>query len=501
MTLGTSLPISGWSKSSIATQALLRWSLLVIGLVALLFVQSVRADVAIRVQAQAQPVTDPIQAFVTVTDASGNPVGGLDAADFTVKLDTKVLSSPTFSLPPAAPGSTQHVSIVFAMDYSPSVVDTSLAAMQEAVITFINSMKVGDYAAIVKFNKTNPNKASVVQQFVQIDGVSGPNRTALIAAVNSDYPGRESNVLDAVLVSVDAFNSPAVTLPSGPRAIVLVSDGAENSSSANFNTALQSAIDANVSIFTVGVGDFTSTTSQRILNNLPTETGGDFYPTSDAATIAGAYVQISQLLNNEYLLAFVSDIADCNTHTLEVQVTGQAAATANFTRCTTLFVPDLGGMTVAEATTALAYVGMIVGTQTQQPNQFAPVGTVLSQSPSLGAVATSGGKVNLVLSSGPAPVAVPNVVGMTEAAARTAITGAGLKVGTVTRQTSSGVTSGNVISQTPAGATQALTGSSVDLVISSGAPKSSGGGGGATGPLEVLAGLLLASFLRRRRSA
>ena len=125
---------------------------------------------------------------------------------------------------------------------------------------------------------------------------------------------------------------------------------------------------------------------------------------------------------------------------------------------------------------------------------------MLSQSPSLGAVATSGGKVNLVLSSGPAPVAVPNVVGMTEAAARTAITGAGLKVGTVTRQTSTGVTSGNVISQTPAGATQALTGSSVDLVISSGAPKSSGGGG-ATGPLEVLAGLLLASFLRRRRSA
>ena len=61
--------------------------------------------------------------------------------------------------------------------------------------------------------------------------------------------------------------------------------------------------------------------------------------------------------------------------------------------------------------------------------------------------------------------------------------------------------SGNVISQNPAAATQAPTGSSVNLVVSSGAPKSSGGGGGATGPLEVLAGLLLAGLLRRRRGA
>ncbi len=498
MTLRMALPFSGSSKSPLAMQALMRWSLLIVGLVALLFVQSVRADVALRVQAQ--PIADPIQAFVTVTDTNGNPVPGLTAADFTVKLDgTTLASPPAFSLPPAASGSTQHVSIVFAMDYSPSVVDTSLAAMQQAVISFINSMKVGDYAAIVKFNNTNPNKASVVRSFTQIDG--GAGTAALIAAVNSDYPGRESNILDAILVSVGQFTVPPVPLPAGPRAIVLVSDGAENSSNADFNVALQAAIDANVSIFTVGVGDFTSTTSQRILNSLPGQTGGDFYPTSDAATIAGAYVQISQLLNNEYLLSFASTITDCNTHTLEVLVTGQAAATANFKRCTTLFVPDLGGMTVAEATTALATVGMVVGTQTQQPNQFAPVGTVLSQSPSLGAVATPGGAVNLVLSSGPAPVAVPNVVGLTESAARTAITGAGLRVGTVTRQTSTAVASGNVISQSPAAATQALTGSSVDFVVSSGAPQSSGGGGGATGLLEVLGGLLLAGLVRRRRRA
>ena len=45
-----------------------------------------------------------------------------------------------------------------------------------------------------------------------------------------------------------------------------------------------------------------------------------------------------------------------------------------------------------------------------------------------------GSAVNLVVSHGAAPVTVPTVVGQTQAAASTAITGAGLVVGTVTQQ-------------------------------------------------------------------
>ena len=82
-------------------QGLLRWSLLIVGLIALLFMQSARADVALRVQAQ--PVEDPIQAFVTVTDASGNPVSGLTAADFTVLVDGVAVDRPRL-LAAAIPG-------------------------------------------------------------------------------------------------------------------------------------------------------------------------------------------------------------------------------------------------------------------------------------------------------------------------------------------------------------------------------------------------------------
>ena len=65
-------------------------------------------------------------------------------------------------------------------------------------------------------------------------------------------------------------------------------------------------------------------------------------------------------------------------------------------------------------------------------------------------------------------VAVPDVAGMTQAAAATALTGAGLTLGPVTRQCSSTVEAGLVISQNPAANAPAPLGSPVDLTVSSG---------------------------------
>jgi hypothetical protein len=65
-------------------------------------------------------------------------------------------------------------------------------------------------------------------------------------------------------------------------------------------------------------------------------------------------------------------------------------------------------------------------------------------------------------------VAVPNVVGDTQAAATTAITAAGLTLGTVTTQSSPNVASGNVISETPIAGASVSSGSAVNLVVSSG---------------------------------
>ena len=73
-----------------------------------------------------------------------------------------------------------------------------------------------------------------------------------------------------------------------------------------------------------------------------------------------------------------------------------------------------------------------------------------------------------------AQVSVPNVVGDTQAAATTAITGAGLVVGTVTTASSTTVPPGDVISESPVAGTMVAHGSAVNLVVSASSATYSG---------------------------
>src|ERR1035441_4207108 len=63
-------------------------------------------------------------------------------------------------------------------------------------------------------------------------------------------------------------------------------------------------------------------------------------------------------------------------------------------------------------------------------------------------------------------VSVPNIVGMTEAAAATAATGAGLVLGAVAVQSSDTVAMGSVIGQGPIAGTSLNVGSAVNPVVS-----------------------------------
>jgi len=74
------------------------------------------------------------------------------------------------------------------------------------------------------------------------------------------------------------------------------------------------------------------------------------------------------------------------------------------------------------------------------------------------------------------PVTVPNVVGMAQAAAESAITSATLTVGDVTQAYSDTVAAGHVISQDPAGGASVSPGTEVDLVISLGPHDTDGDG-------------------------
>ena len=133
----------------------------------------------------------------------------------------------------------------------------------------------------------------------------------------------------------------------------------------------------------------------------------------------------------------------------------------------TVPAPNVIGQTQSGAQGSITAAGLIVFSIATQ-NDAAVAGTVISQSPVGGTSVALGSAVALVVSLGPANSTVPNVVGLTQAAASTAITGAGLTVGTITTANSATVPAGNVISQNPVGGTSVAPGSAVALTVSLG---------------------------------
>ncbi len=131
-------------------------------------------------------------------------------------------------------------------------------------------------------------------------------------------------------------------------------------------------------------------------------------------------------------------------------------------------VPDVVGLTQAAAESAILAANLTVGAVTTANSDTVPAGQVISQNPLAGASVPPGTAVALVISLGPTNVAVPNVVGLTQAAGESAILAANLTVGAVTTANSDTVPAGQVISQNPLAGASVPPGTAVALVISLG---------------------------------
>ncbi|HPP59954.1 MAG TPA: PASTA domain-containing protein, partial [Candidatus Hydrogenedens sp.] len=131
-------------------------------------------------------------------------------------------------------------------------------------------------------------------------------------------------------------------------------------------------------------------------------------------------------------------------------------------------VPYVIGLTQASATAEITASGLTVGSISQQCSNTVPAGRVITQNPTSGIRVPAGSPVNLVISTGPCNTIVPDVVGMAQSSAETAITNASLIVGTVTQQCDNSVPAGIVISQTPSAGTPVTGGTPVNIVVSSG---------------------------------
>jgi len=156
-------------------------------------------------------------------------------------------------------------------------------------------------------------------------------------------------------------------------------------------------------------------------------------------------------------------------------------------------VPSVVGLSVSDAQSTLAGVGLKGAVVSKNYDPTIPAGEVLSSNPGGGGHLAKGGTVSLYLSQGPAPVAtptptpssasptdsaspngsaitVPSYVGLSGDQAQNELTAAGFVVNSIFGFSDT-VPAGNVISQTPDAPATAAAGSTITIVVSQGSAK------------------------------
>jgi serine/threonine protein kinase/beta-lactam-binding protein with PASTA domain len=131
-------------------------------------------------------------------------------------------------------------------------------------------------------------------------------------------------------------------------------------------------------------------------------------------------------------------------------------------------LPDVAALTAAQAIAKLKGAGFKPATETQS-SATVESGRVISTEPAAETEVRAGASVKVLVSSGPAPVSVPDVVGQFRTAAEAALTNAKLTVGAVTQATSE-QTPGTVLEQSPAAGSSLADGEKVNLTVAQ-APK------------------------------
>jgi beta-lactam-binding protein with PASTA domain len=130
-------------------------------------------------------------------------------------------------------------------------------------------------------------------------------------------------------------------------------------------------------------------------------------------------------------------------------------------------LPRVLGMPESQARQKLTELGFRPRLDGERPNDVFPTGTVIWQDPPPSTVLQPNSVVQLVLSAGPALVAVPDVIGLNVPQASKILTAAGVRVGTVD-STSAGQEQGVIVATRPAAGVGRPRGAAVALVVSRG---------------------------------
>lgn len=233
--------------------------------------------------------TDLITLTVTVTDTYGRYVSGLSKNAFTV-LEEKQPQEITYFSDDDAPVS---VGVIF--DVSGSMSGDKVSRAREALAKFIQTSHDSDEYFLIAFN----TKAQLLLDKTR-DGDAVLNKLTFVETRG------QTALYDAVYLGVEKVQRGA----HPKRALIVISDGQDNSSRFTFDNVRRLLKESDVTVYGIGIlsgsdaGSSLGMEGQGILDELSGVSGGKaFFPRS-AAEMDDIFEQIALELRHQYSIGY-----------------------------------------------------------------------------------------------------------------------------------------------------------------------------------------------------
>ena len=221
----------------------------------------------------------------SVTDRKGRLVSNLTKDDFIIEEDGKRQEIVKFAKENELP-----LTMAMLIDVSPST-RSVLPEEKDTAVGFINSiLTTKDLALVMKFDRT----PKVVQEFTE-------STRRLETAIDSVSVGQGTSIYDAIVQA----SRDHLAHESGRKAIILISDGADTTSTHRLQDALFAAHESDSVIYSISnvVGNGGD---PKTLNKLSDETGGAVFFIHRNGDFKGIFDQIADELRSQYSIAYKS---------------------------------------------------------------------------------------------------------------------------------------------------------------------------------------------------
>jgi Ca-activated chloride channel family protein len=260
-----------------------------------------------------------VSVYVTVTDAHGAPVAGLQKENFLVQEDGREQKISVFDKESALP-----LSIALA-------IDTSLSTRHDLPL---------EQASAKRFVHTilRPVDALSVFSFSESVSQSPFGYTADLKRIDEGIDhirlGAATALFDAVYVA-----SRSLDRRQGRKVMVLITDGGDTISRIDYKGAARAAVEAEALVYSIIVVPIENSAGREIggehaLIQLSEDTGGKYYYATSMSQLDDVFRQISDELRNQYLLAYYPSQHTSNSQfrRIQVGVSGPADAAAYHVR-------------------------------------------------------------------------------------------------------------------------------------------------------------------------